>query len=151
MSQTPEITNGNIARLEASQRILCPFCGSVAAIVAPHEPVRAAAAPSSEMPDWFPSAPQLAPVEEPGAIRSRMPRKKRVELEAKIAAFIAENPNATAEETRAEVGGRSATVAEIYRALKAVDKNGTLAASSYCILVSELVQQFPWSIDDQAD
>ena len=178
MSQI-QIQDGNIARLQASQRILCLYCGSVAAIVAPAEmpkwldepnpqsatvecvTVASTVMPHEQAADAVkgcppPSAPtaeelrySLTPMAEvlltsrepePGATQVRAPRKKRVELEVKVAAFLAANPNATAEETRAEVGGRSATIAEIYKAFKAAPQSTALAHAPTWAKVVDIIE-----------
>jgi hypothetical protein len=136
MNPNLELTNGNVARLEAAQRILCPFCGSIAAVVASAprpafettvnivEAGRAIAKMNEQsfaaVAQYVDAGPEHVAVE-PGATPGRAPRKRRAELEAKVREFLTVNPNATAEETRAEVGGRSATIHEIVKALR----NGT--------------------------
>ena len=123
---TIEITDGNIARLEHAHRILCPYCGSVAAVVDVPEYDEYAAEREEAYPvdvkGPTPTIPPIPPeirgiptnsilVAEPE--RQRGPRRSRATLKTEIVAFLAENPTATKEEVRKSVGGRSATVHSI--------------------------------------
>ena len=139
---TIEITDGNIARLEHAHRILCPYCGSVAAVVdvkgpTPNTDALANLAAVNTERALAALRLQGAPANPPGEIenfgcppdclgsccaqppggdeaeRQRGPRRSRATLKTEIVAFLAANPTATKEEVRKSVGGRSATVHSI--------------------------------------
>jgi hypothetical protein len=118
-----EIADGQGARLEAAKlaghALLCPQCGAIAAVLLPPEDYL----PTIPSPPGFPYAAATqeelytrAATNGNGHVRGR--RKSRAELATEIKHYLFLNPEASKDEVRQAVGGRSATVHSIIKDLE---------------------------------